>query len=400
MKNNLKKVTAVVTSLVVATTLLVGVDSKSVKAGDNLLTGTWTHIHESYEASDALINNTRVTDTTNGFMANISITGWQRNWYGVDYMPDDAWPYADGWADNPYQLRSYTTMNVTPKSTYQLTFDIENHMVSEQGNPTEKNVTITVDSGIEGDTDNTFLFTTVRVSADGTLKFDRKFTVPEAYEGNTVMIEIAYGSYAYSYEVSSSSLIKLMPADVIAKYCFAPGTTENVNAGGELTFSNINAVQVAYEEPTTMKVPTGGNTNTQGQACTCEKTTANINGCTCSNTINSATTTGKVEACTCSKTATQTTVADTVKKPAKVTIKKVKNLNGKKVKVTWKKVAGATRYQVRIVTGKKAIKKTTSKLNYTFKKLKKNKTYKVSVRAYNGSGYGKWSKVKKVKITK
>lgn len=376
MKRKFKRGIASMTVLVLMVTILLGagITSNRVKANDNLLTGEWTHVHEPYEANDVLIAATKVkVNETAGFTADISITGWQRNWYGVDEMPDDAWPHADGWADNPYQLRSYTTMQVTPKSTYQLTFDIENAMKSEVGNPTEKNVTITVDSGIEGDTDNIFLFTTVRVAANGTLKFDRKFTVPESYEGDTVMIEIAYGSYAYSYSVSSSSLVKLMPESIIKKYCFAPGTTENVNAGGKLTFSNLNVVSTAYEEPTTeapvVEKPTGNGNNTVIQPCTCNHETDNK-------------------------------VATKVERPAKVSVKTVKNLKGKKIKTTWKKVAGATKYQVRAVTGKVTIKRTTSKLNITLKNLKKNKTYKISVRAYNRAGYGKWSKAKKIQIKK
>ena len=55
---------------------------------------------------------------------------------------------------------------------------------------------------------------------------------------------------------------------------------------------------------------------------------------------------------------------------------------------------------------KKSVKrKTTKKLSVTLKKLKKNKTYYVKARAYkfdsNGAKvYGKYSKVKKVKIRK
>lgn len=327
MRRNIKNIIAIATSITLAASMLVGINIKSIKAEDNLLTDSWTHIHESYETNDALIANTSVTNTTDGFTANISITGWQRNWYGVDYMPDDAWPYADGWADNPYQLRSYTTMNVTPKSTYQLSFDIQNDMTSEVGNPTEKNVTVTVDSGIDGDTDNTFLFTTVRVPANGTFKFDRKFTIPESYTGETVMVEIAYGAYAYSYEVSSSSMIKLMPADVIAKYVFAPGTTEDVNAKGKLAFSNINVVQTEYEEPTTTTVTKEEETTTVGgQTCTCN---AQIKECTCGNTSN-------VQACTCNHSNDTTA---TVKKPAKVSIKSAKNLKGKKLRLLGRKLA-------------------------------------------------------------
>lgn len=89
-----------------------------------------------------------------------------------------------------------------------------------------------------------------------------------------------------------------------------------------------------------------------------------------------------------------------VKVPAKVKISSAKNLKGKKIAIKWKKVKKATKYQVKAVLGSKAITKTTTKTSYTIKKLKRKKTYKIYVRAYNKSGYGKWSKAKKVKVNK
>lgn len=89
-----------------------------------------------------------------------------------------------------------------------------------------------------------------------------------------------------------------------------------------------------------------------------------------------------------------------VKVPAKVKISSAKNLKGKKIAIKWKKVKTATKYQVKAVLGSKAITKTTTKTSYTIKKLKRKKTYKIYVRAYNKAGYGKWSKVKKVYIKK
>ena len=89
-----------------------------------------------------------------------------------------------------------------------------------------------------------------------------------------------------------------------------------------------------------------------------------------------------------------------VKVPAKVKISSAKNLKGKKIAIKWKKVKTATKYQVKAVLGSKAITKTTTKTSYTIKKLKRKKTYKIYVRAYNKSGYGKWSKAKKVKVNK
>lgn len=96
-----------------------------------------------------------------------------------------------------------------------------------------------------------------------------------------------------------------------------------------------------------------------------------------------------------------------VTKPTKVKIKSVKNLKGRKIKLSLKKVKGAVGYQVKIAENKrfngywnKNIKKT----SYTFKKLDKNTRYYFKVRAYvkNGSKklYGAWSKAKNVKVKK
>lgn len=96
-----------------------------------------------------------------------------------------------------------------------------------------------------------------------------------------------------------------------------------------------------------------------------------------------------------------------VKAPGKAKIKSVKNLKGRKVKLTFKKIARARGYQVKYATNKKlkrAKTKTTKKLTLTIKKLKKKKTYYFKARAYAQNGkvkkYGTWSKVSRVKIRK
>lgn len=86
----------------------------------------------------------------------------------------------------------------------------------------------------------------------------------------------------------------------------------------------------------------------------------------------------------------------------KAKIKKTKrSVNGKKIRLTLKKVKGAQGYQIRYSTTKKFKKyqsKKTKKLKYTIKKLKSQKTYYIKVRAYkvvNGKKvYGVWSKKK------
>ncbi|MDE6434086.1 MAG: InlB B-repeat-containing protein [Lachnospiraceae bacterium] len=99
----------------------------------------------------------------------------------------------------------------------------------------------------------------------------------------------------------------------------------------------------------------------------------------------------------------------------KVTVKKasIKSLSMEKNKLTvnYKKVSSAQGYQVQVSTSKKFKKKATIskvyKKNQTFtrtvSKLKPNKIYYVRVRAYkkdstNAKVYGKWSKVKKIRV--
>lgn len=100
-----------------------------------------------------------------------------------------------------------------------------------------------------------------------------------------------------------------------------------------------------------------------------------------------------------------------VSAPRKPVIKSVKNTKGKKIKIILReKVQGAAGYQVQYAINKKftkakKFKDTGSKTSvWTITRLIKGKTYYVRVRAYKKSSgkrlYGKWSKVKKVKITK
>lgn len=94
-------------------------------------------------------------------------------------------------------------------------------------------------------------------------------------------------------------------------------------------------------------------------------------------------------------------------KPSKVSKITLKNVKGKKIKVTIKKVSKATGYQIKYSTNKKfknAKSVKTTKTSYTIKKLKKKKTYYVKVRAYrkvNGKTYyGSYSGVKKITVKK
>ncbi len=95
-------------------------------------------------------------------------------------------------------------------------------------------------------------------------------------------------------------------------------------------------------------------------------------------------------------------------------IKSVKNLKGKKAKITWTKKADVDGYQVQIALnnkfkkGKKTkniqVTTTSHSKAYTFTKLKKGKTYYARIRTYKLAGgykhYSSWSSVKKFKVKK
>ena len=92
----------------------------------------------------------------------------------------------------------------------------------------------------------------------------------------------------------------------------------------------------------------------------------------------------------------------------KAVISKVKNVSGKKIKVTVKKVSGADGYQIQYSTKsnmKSAKTVTSSKTTTTISKLSKGKKYYVRVKAYKKDSTGKkvdgkWSKVKNLKVSK
>lgn len=103
-------------------------------------------------------------------------------------------------------------------------------------------------------------------------------------------------------------------------------------------------------------------------------------------------------------------VNKSVKKPSKVTGLKVINKKKRKLVVSWNWKLSVSGFQIQYAQNKKFTKKKKSKMvgkwtsEKTITKLKKGKTYYVRVRAYKKSAgkkiYGKWSKIKKIKIRK
>lgn len=141
---------------------------------------------------------------------------------------------------------------------------------------------------------------------------------------------------------------------------------------------------------------------------------------------NTSTTTPNVDTTTASSAETTTNASSLenttavifpskkVTAPGKAKIKKItaKKKSAKKVKISLKKINGAKGYQIAIYKTKKnakknkksIVKKFVNKLKVTIKskKLKNKKNLYVKARAYKLDGttkvYGKWSKIKKVKI--
>lgn len=378
MRKVFNKVMAGAMTTALVATLAVGfkVNTTDVKADTaNALTGSWTSSAESYEPNDAVITQTTFKSTAvDNVSANISITGWQANWTAESAAPEDAIVLNDKiWGEKPYQITSEINAKVVPGNTYKLKFTVNNGMMeADTTTKTEKNITITVNSGIEGDNDNIMLFKTITVPAGATETYEFDVPVSPDYLSNDIKVQLAYGSYYYSYELTQAVKAGKVTEEAAkaCKYAYAYGTSENVNAHGTLAFTDISLMGEKYTqsviperqttkapETTTTKVPTG-NTNTVAPT-----------------------------------TAAPAVVAS---KPAQVKGVKVVNNAKKSVKVTWKKAKGAKSYQVKVGKKKYNAKKTNAKI----KKLAVGKTYKVQVRAKNAAGFGKWSKAVKVTIKK
>ena len=90
-----------------------------------------------------------------------------------------------------------------------------------------------------------------------------------------------------------------------------------------------------------------------------------------------------------------------------MSISKLTKPKKKQIKVSWQKASNITGYEITLATNKKFTKGInrvyvgTGKKNYTFKKLKRKKTYYVRIRGYvyenNKYYYGNYSPIKRIK---
>ena len=219
-------------------------------------------------------------------------------------------------------------------------------------------------------------------------------------EGDASIIKIGLEEKEYSYTftnyVSATAInmdIMLGAFDADYDYAgnliseFMKGYTKENSWSGDVTINDFKIIDKGLN-PDFEEVPTPWVGESTTAAPQNGNVTPNTNNNTNNNSVNTPNNGGS--------TATTT--------PAKKSLAKVKNVkakNNKKgtVTVTWKKVAHAKKYQVKVGSKNYTAKKTKLIVK---KGLKKGKTYKVKVRAQAANGYkaGAWSKAVKVKIKK
>ena len=279
------------------------------------------------------------TKVANGFTANIANSGWDGQYEGSTLV-----------GDNPYMLKA-TMPSIKLKEGYFYKISMDLGWTNQKEAP-EKNVQVLVNDANTNNLDSQ----RVTIKSGSTVHFETQMrddgnSKVATYGTDTLEIVLAMGAFLHSY---NNSL-----------------TTENVAAQGTLKVENLKIVELGkdpdYVAPPTQDQPTnpGGNVTTK----------PNGNNPTVKPTVK------------------PTTPVVAAKKLAKV--KKLKAVSKKKgtVKITWKKVKNAKKYQVKV--GKKTYN--TKKVKLTVKKVKKGKVV-VKVRA-KAAGYktSAWA-TKKVKV--
>lgn len=276
------------------------------------------------------------TAPADNFTANIVTTGWDG-----DYSQSPA-------GDNPWLLRgTMTDIPMQQAHNYSLSFKAK--WTNSKDAP-EKNVQVALvnEYGESIFKDYPLQETKITIPTGSTVNYSFDFCL---YAGNTLTVELAMGAFLASAREGL--------------------TTEKTNASGKLEVTEFKIEDKGLNPD----VPTDPPKPTTTQAPTQAPTVA-----------------------------PQPTQAPTVKPApaktlAKVTKVKVKSVKKKTIKVTWKKVANAKSYQIKV--GNKTYKATKNSKKIKNKKFKKGKKVKVKVRAM-AAGYktGAWSKTVKKKLTK
>lgn len=223
----------------------------------------------------------------------------------------------------------------------------------------------------------------------------------------------------YTYDIPVETTTVAPTTTTVKPTTVAPTTEETtttepvVTTTPEITTDNTTTVETT-ENVTTSEPESTTENEIESTVPSTEQTTSNNE--TTNETITTDNVTDNIDITTTTKP-----VTSKYAKPSKVKIIKTysKKKSSKNVRLSFKKVTGAKGYQIAVFKTKTNAKKNkhslvkkvikqrnVKKIKYTIKskKFKNKKTLYVRIRAYkkydNTNAYGKWSDVKKIKITK
>lgn len=325
------------------------INSVTMNGTNEKLTG-WLKGNKAGEADPSVNQTMTAKQVSNGFTIDIENTGWDAKW---DQSPVTI---------NPWSIQALMNgVVIQPAHKYTVSFKAKASK--------KKFGYVAFDCDVEG---------TAPYGGDA-----------GALEGQPIItITPAEQTYTFTFVnyVSATKLnTKLMLGAFNSKYDYAGNdissivTAEENKWKGTVTISDFQVVDKGLQDvptdpalPPAPTVKPGNNNNNNNN----NNSNSNISNNSNNNNAGNA--------------------ATVVKKLSKVKGLKAKNSKKGVLKISWKKVASAKKYQVKV--GKKTYN--TSKAKLTVKKLKKGKKYTIKVRA-TASGYtsSAWAS-KKVKIKK
>ncbi len=393
MRKVVKKVFAGIMSVTLVASLMIGVNfTKNVKAADTVELPMWSFSQggdytlngEQYEGGNGnvgVINSVELPDETltgwlgtgdpdsvnqtmsatkasNEFTIDIKNTGWDCQWSAVTGLPENR--------INPWSIQANLhNIPVTPGYSYTVSFKA--HATKAKlayiafGTDMEGKPAPYGDGNApEGDQAIIQLTPTEK---------EYTYTFTNWVSAETINMDIMLGAFDAEYDFAGNLITEYVP-----EYAIETNWTGTVYINDFQIISNgLDSGFVPKPTPWIPETTTAApNNNTP------------TGGSTIPTPNNNTSTVGTPQA---------------PKKFAKVKNVKAKNNKKGTVTVTWKKVAKAKKYQVKVGSKNYTAKKTKLVVK---KGLKKGKTYKVRVRAQAANGYktGAWSKTVKVKIKK
>ena len=358
-------------------------------AGKNVLHGTFTANSDTMKLVFNLQNvdsgttlnfsNVTVTEVSDGQdtskeTSQVTSTSKENQTTGGTVTPSNLTEIKGG-AENTYYYDKDSMENIK---------EVVN--IQQAGNATEPGIYVNVPAGISDVKVNGVALDATAIQGAGTWIYLSKLTkrtnkVEITYAGGVAKITITNKSMPEGSDVTTTDTTTTSQQTTTTKQQEATTSQQTTTSKQEVTTTKQQTTTNKQEVTTTIKQP------------------------------NTSTTLGTTKA---PETVKQTTTANKVDstkiKLGKTKIAKAsKKKNVKKIKLTLKKIKGAKGYQVKVSTSKKFKKKTTvtktiKKLTNTIniKKLKVVKKYYIKARAFSKTkgtiSYGKWSKVKVVKI--